>query len=159
MDVKFDFSDVEPFFEEIEDTILAMLIEAGENAITTAIESGTYQNITGNLRSSIGYVIAKDGMIIKEGGFRKIQGRGENYQKAQFTTQNGKNVSFWARGKSGDGAEGSKKGIEFARNLISKMPGFTIVVVAGMDYASYVNSKGLDVLDSAQIKVITMLQL
>ena len=33
-----------------------------------------------------------------------------------------------------------------------------LIVVAGMDYASYVNSRGYDVMDSAEEKVITRLQ-
>ena len=81
---------------------------------------GNYQNITGDLRSSIGYVIAYNGKIIKEGGFYKIQGRGNNMQKVEFTTKDGKQVSFWAKGKFGDGSHGSKEGLEFAMGNIEK---------------------------------------
>ena len=116
-------------------------------ACQEAIKIGDYEDITGTLRSSIGYVIAYDGKIIKEGGFYKIQGRGENMQKVEFTTKAGKNVSFWAKGKFGDGSNGSKVGLEFARSKIYTT-GYSFVLVAGMEYASYVSSKGYDVLDS-----------
>ena len=62
------------------------------------------------------------------------------------------------RGKSGDGSDGSRQGLEYARSLACKSKGFTLIVVAGMDYASFVNSKGLRVIDDAEITVRTMLQ-
>ncbi len=159
MAVKYDFSDISKAMDEFYNEIIAYLVELGESAYKTAVDSGKYQNITGNLRSSIGYVITMNGKIVKEGGFTKIQGRGINYQKVDFTTKNEKVVSFWAKGKSGDGSEGSKQGLEYARSLALQLTkGFTLIVVAGMDYASYVNSKGLDVIDTAEAKVITMLK-
>ena len=127
------------------------LIYAGELAVQTAVQNGRYQNITGNLRSSIGYVLARDGKIIKEGGFNKVAGFGANMQRVRFTT------NFIARGKSGDGSEGSKQGLIYARQIVStRKKGYTLVVVAGMDYASYVNARGFDVMDSAEIKVIEL---
>ena len=78
---KYDFSDVDDFFEEAFREIFAHLVEMGERAYETAFREGKYNNITGNLRSSLGYVVAQDGRIIKEGGFKQVQGRGENYEK------------------------------------------------------------------------------
>ena len=95
-------------------------------------------------------MIGYDGKVIREGGFHKVQGRGENYQRVTFTTQNGKNVDFWAKGKFGDGSEGSRKGLEMARSIISGTQGYSFVIVAGMEYGSYVNSKGDDEMDSAR---------
>lgn len=158
INAKWDFSDVDGFFEECFREVFAHLVEMGEEAYETAVREGRYQNITGNLRSSLGYVIAQDGKIIKEGGFKQIQGRGENYEKVFFTTKAQKTVQFWARGKAGDGSEGSRQGIEYARSLARSSKGIMLIVVAGMDYASYVNSRGYDVMDSAEEKVITHLQ-
>lgn len=151
MKIKGDASSLEKFQKEIETEYINRLIEIGETACQEAIVSGNYENITGNLRSSIGYIIAYDGNIIKEGGFHKIQGRGENMQKVSFTTKDGKSVSFWAKGQFGDGTEGSQKGMEFARNAIRKTNGFSFILVAGMEYASFVSSKGYDVVDSGVI--------
>lgn len=156
---KYDFSDVDEFLEDCFREVFAKLVEMGEEAYATAFEKGWYQNITGNLRSSLGYVIARDGKIIKEGGFKQVQGRGENYEKVFFTTKARKTVQFWARGKAGDGSEGSRQGLEYARSLAMKSKGLMLVVVAGMDYASYVNDiHHRDVIDSAEARVITMVK-
>lgn len=150
MNFKGDISGLDELEKKIETAYIKRLIEAGETACQEAIKNGDYEDITGNLRSSIGYVIAYDGKIIKEGGFYKIQGRGENMQKVEFTTKAGKNVSFWAKGKFGDGSEGSRKGLEFARSKISSS-GYSFMLVSGMGYTSYVSSKGYDVLDSGTL--------
>lgn len=147
MEFKGDVSGLDELERQLEDAYITRLIEAGEMACQEAIKKGDYGNITGNLRSSIGYIIAYDGKIIKEGGFYKVQGHGDNMQKVEFTTKDGKNVSFWAKGKFGDGSDGSKKGLEFARSKIDTT-GYSFVLVAGMEYANYVSSKGFDVLDS-----------
>lgn len=153
MIVKGDISGLDDYENQVEQYYISRLIESGETAVVAAITKGWYQNITGNLRSSIGYVIGYDGKVIKEGGFHKVQGRGENYQHVTFTTRNGEKVDFWAKGKFGDGSEGSKKGLELARSIISKTKGYSFVVVAGMEYASYVNSRGYDVMDSAKLEI------
>ena len=159
MGVKWDFSDVWRSIDDELHELVNKLVYAGEMAVQTAVNSGKYQNITGNLRSSIGYVIAKNGKIIKEGGFKKIPGFGANMQRVKFTTISGKDVNFIAKGKSGDGSEGSQSGLEYAREIVSQYSnGFTLVVVAGMEYASFVNAKGFDVLDSAELKVINLME-
>lgn len=155
----YKLDDMDSFFDEAYNDIIKKLVEMGEEAYNTAFVKGRYQNITGNLRSSLGYVIAIDGKVVKEGGFKQVRGRGENSQRVEFTTGTGKEVKFWAKGKAGDGSEGSRKGLEYAKELASQYEaGVTLVVVAGMDYASYVNSRGYDVIDSAEAKVITMLK-
>lgn len=148
MKIKGDISGLNELQSEVEAFYIDRLAEAGEKAVQEAIEHGNYQNITGNLRSSIGYVIAYDGHIIREGGFYKITGRGENMRHVVFTTKTGKRVDFWAKGKFGDGSEGNRKGLEFARSKIREMAGYAFILVAGMEYASYVSSKGYDVVDS-----------
>ena len=153
MRVKGDISGLDEYGGQVEQYYISRLAEAGEAAIAEAVTKGKYQNITGNLRSSIGYVIGYDGKVIREGGFHKVKGRGENYQRVTFTTRNGKKVDFWAKGKFGDGSEGSRKGLELARSVIAKTKGYSFVIVAGMEYASYVNSKGYDVMDSAKLEL------
>ena len=153
MRFKGDISGLDELEKQIEDYYINRLIEAGEAACQKAITSGKYENITGNLRSSIGYIIAYNGKIIKEGGFYKIQGHGENMQHVAFTTKAGENVDFWAKGKYGDGTEGSRKGLELARTKIRGTKGFAFVLVAGMEYASFVNTKGYDVIDSGELEL------
>lgn len=147
MEFRGESSGLDELEKRIEQYYIDRFIQAGEEAVQKAVVNGNYQNITGDLRSSIGYVIAYNGTIIKEGGFYKIKGRGNNMQKVEFTTKDGKQVSFWAKGKFGDGSHGSKTGLEFARSKVSSS-GYSFVLVAGMEYASYVSSKGFDVFDS-----------
>ena len=153
MRFKGDTRGLDELQSEMEEFYYQRLIDAGESAVKLAIANGNYQNITGNLRSSIGYIIAYDGEIIKEGGFHQIHGRGENMQKVEFTTKDKERVSFWAKGGSGDGTEGQRKGMELARQQISGTMGYAYFLVAGMEYASYVSRNGYDVTDSAKLEL------
>lgn len=83
-----------------------------------------YIDDTGNLRSSIGYVLIIDGQIVAESSFEAVK----------------------------NGKQGSDEGKTFAESLVSNYPdGIALVVVAGMHYAEYVAAKGYDVLDSAEL--------
>lgn len=113
------------FLQEVERQIIESLCRIGEEVVTLAKmippERG-FTDRTGNLRSSIGYVVCKDGQPI--------------------------NVAFEAvKG----GHVGVHTGQKLAMNVAKKYPeGYTLIVVAGMDYAVYVESKGRDVLTSAE---------
>lgn len=49
--------------------------------------------------------------------------------------------------------EGAERGREFMQELIKEChSGIYLIVVAGMNYATYVSAKGLDVLDSAELE-------
>lgn len=111
--------------------ILRKMAYVGEEAVNVARDTsrkGTdYQDQTGNLRSSTGYILVEDGQPLKTSDFRP---------KA---------------GNSGDGSEGSEKGRGYAESLAKDCPtGITLAVVAGMPYAAYVAAKGYDVLDSSK---------
>lgn len=80
-----------------------------------------YMDRTHNLRASIGYVISVDGKLVDDFGFDS-SGRG------------------------------GKDGIKYAKEVARQFPkGIVLIVVAGMNYASYVSAKGYDVLDSAEL--------
>lgn len=99
---------------------------AGEEVVREAREKGSYTDQTGNLRSSIGYVLVYNGAIIDESSFEQV--------KSSAT-------------------KGGKEGKDFAYELAKKYNrGLVIIVVAGMNYASYVSSKK-DVLDSGELKM------
>ncbi len=76
---------------------------------------------TGNLRSSIGYVIFKDGQAIRH-----------NYEQVL------------------EANEGIQAGQRLAEEVGSSTKGICLVVTAGMNYATYVEAKGRDVLASAE---------
>lgn len=109
--------------ERFREACLNNLMYVGEQAVNEARQRGRYKDQTGNLRSSIGYCVLEDGKVIKESSFDTVK----------------------------NGAQGSLKGRAFLQRLISEHPsGLVLIVVAGMEYAAYVEAKNLNVLDSAE---------
>ena len=103
------------FTVSIEQRIIWTLAMVGENFVNDARTIRTYKDQTGNLRSSIGYIIARDGNIIQE----NIEGK----------------------------AEGRARAKEIANEILRENnKGFVLIVVAGMEYAAAVESKGYDVI-------------
>lgn len=121
-------SEVDAYLDEqiarVEGQIVYNLSYVGEQCLNAARSTNSYKDQTGNLRSSVGYVIARDGQIVQASDFKTVK----------------------------QGREGSNEGAAFARRLVAEFPqGFVLVVVAGMNYAAYVAAKGYDVLDSAEL--------
>lgn len=115
---------IEEQIERWRKALIRLLGWVGEEARNAAITSHRYQNQTGNLESSTGYVIVDNGHIVKTGGFNAIF----------------------------EGKKGASEGKSYAKSLVSQYPkGICLIVVAGKKYASYVSDKGLDVLDSAEM--------
>ena len=113
------------FLAQIEREQIRILQNLGEQCVTHArtipAETG-FTDRTGNLRSSIGYVIFQNGEPIVS-----------NFEQVK------------------EGSEGMKSGENVATNAAKRHPeGLCLVVVAGMNYAVYVESKGRDVLTSAE---------
>jgi len=114
---------IKKFNDRAEKNMVRLLKMGGEYAVKRARESGNYRDHTGNLRSSIGYLIAKDGTLIEQ----------------HFTP-------------AGGGSD-KKRGVEEARKLamqvsLSYRRGYVLIVVAGMQYAAAVESRGRDVLST-----------
>lgn len=105
--------------EENNRKVLRYLSYVGESCTTQARTAGSYSDDTGNLRNSIGYVVASNGNVVLSAGF-------------EVDPQGAK-------------ATASRKAIDLSGDTMA------LVVVAGMNYASYVAAKGYDVLDSAEI--------
>lgn len=114
--------------------IIALLVKQlayiGEECIRIARENGSYNDITGNLRSSIGYVILVDGQPVKTGNSKQYNG------------------------KEGSGEAGPPAAEALLAMLQSKFPwGVVLIVCAGMKYAAYVEAvHHKDVLTSAELK-------
>lgn len=113
------------FLAEVERQIIESLCRVGEEAVKLAKlippERG-FRDQTGNLRSSIGYVVVKDGKPV--------------------------NVSFGAvKGGHAGVNEGQRLALQVGSGITD---GYALVVVAGMNYAVHVESKGRDVLTSAE---------
>jgi len=105
-----------------------IMVQTGEYAVKKAREEGRYNDITGNLRSSVGYVIARSGNIVND-----------NFTKSE---------------RGSDKATGMKEGYNLAVELAHKysINGWVLIVVAGMEYAAAVESiEGKDVLSGPVI--------
>ena len=91
-----------------------------------------YIDWTGNLRSSIGYIIVKDGKVWDKSVPEKVK----------------------------NGNEGIQKGQAYLESLADKWgrKGAYLIVSAGMDYAEYVESRGYVVLSSAELKAPDLLR-
>ena len=111
------------FEENAETAIYEKLQESGEYFVKLARESGSYQDHTGNLRSSIGYVIVKDGSVLIS-----------NFQQ------------------TANGAEGIATGKRIAATIASGVKGLVLIGVAGMDYAMHVEAKGFEVISSSGLQ-------
>ena len=110
--------------EAIKKALVYNLCAVGEQVLNAARLTNSYKDQTGNLRSSIGYVVAVDGEIVQMSSFDTVK----------------------------EGREGSRGGKEYAIQLVRDFPhGIILIVVAGMNYASYVSAKGYDVLDSSEL--------
>ena len=107
--------------EANEKACFIVLSYAGEQAVTFARQKGTYTDRTGNLRKSTGYVIMNNGRVVS-GKFQA----GKSATKAQSYA------------------------VQIAGEVAVKHPkGWVLIVVAGMEYAAYVEAKGYDVLSGA----------
>ena len=116
--------------------LVNVLCYAGEEVVKYARGPNRkrYTDQTGNLTSSIGYVVLWNGRVVRQSDFSPVQGNGKKRSGA-------------------GGLSGTKKGREFLQKLISEnSEGLVLIVVAGMPYAAYVEAMGYDVLDSAEIK-------
>lgn len=110
--------------EAIKKALVYNLCAVGEQVLNAAHLTNSYKDQTGNLRSSIGYVVAVDGEIVQMSSFDTVK----------------------------EGREGSRGGKEYAMQLVRDFPhGIVLIVVAGMNYASYVSAKGYDVLESSEL--------
>lgn len=127
---KFSSSDIKNFLNEkkirIYKVITNRLIYIGERFVINARNNGNYLDQTGNLRSSIGYLVLYNGSIVSQ--------------------------NFKASGRGSDRTKGVSKAIDFAKSVADEYPkGFVLIVVAGMEYAAAVESKGKDVLTASSI--------
>lgn len=113
---------VQEFQKRLESATVFLLQFMGEELTKYAREQHNYTDQTGNLTNSIGYAVVRNGKIINYGG--EI--------------------------KSGDGAaEGLKIAQKMAANASSS---FSLLIVAGMNYAAYVEAKGYNVILPAELK-------
>ncbi|MDD2300873.1 MAG: hypothetical protein PHU69_14725 [Fermentimonas sp.] len=121
---------IEAYAKKIEASILKKLSFIGESVVAEARSANSYEDQTGNLRTSTGYAILKDGKVLSGSSFLPV--------KIKAT-------------------KGGKKGKALIKDLASKYSqGYVLLVVAGMDYAVYVEAMGLNVLSSSKLLAESM---
>lgn len=108
--------------EIAENRLIVYFSNVGNEAVDEAVSSGDYTDRSGNLRSSIGFVVSRHGKVANDGGFWHIK----------------------------NGSEGQNIGRAKAVRIASETEGIALILVAGMDYAQVVADKGYNVLDSAE---------
>lgn len=103
--------------EIIREEMEAGLAYLGEECVKRIREQGRpndWEDQTGNLRSSIGYAVFEYGREVFKSAFKPVNGA----------------------------VDGSQKGSEYVDSLAQKYADvYALVVVAGMDYANYVETK------------------
>ncbi|WP_312900186.1 hypothetical protein [Chryseobacterium taichungense] len=110
--------------------VIRIMRVVGEDAVNEArsyAKDNDWRDVTGNLRSSIGYVITLNGRVV-DNNFEKVQGP----QPSQ--------------------KDGKKVGKDLAIDIAKALPELALIVVAGMNYAVAVESRGKNVLTSAELK-------
>lgn len=114
-------ADLQKFANEQESKFIEALAYIGETFVNEARQKRTYLDETGNLRSSIGYSIVKNGRVKSF----KVQGGSSEgkIEAADFVTQKVSEI---------------------------RQAGIYLIVFAGMEYALYVEAKGYDVLTGSR---------
>ena len=113
---------VQAFQENLEKAILSLLKYLGEELAKYARDNHTYTDQTGNLTNSIGYAVVRNKEI----------------------------VYYSATNQPGIGADSALQTAMKMANECSSA--FSLIIVAGMNYAAYVEAKGYNVILPAELK-------
>lgn len=114
--------------ERVERLIMRALSYLGEQCVTRVRNRGgekSWYDQSGNLRSSVGYVIAHNGSIVQYSDFNQVK----------------------------QGSEGVKVGKDLAEEIVKRyLNDYVLVIVAGMNYAEKVEAMdNKDVLASTEL--------
>ena len=120
-----DKNDIKKYFEDFRECTFKAIVDIfsyiGEESVKKAREDHekNWKDQTGNLRSSIGYMVTYNGKEVLRNGFAPTQG------------------------KTGNGAEGQAEGQRVIEGLKgTNTEGFALIVVAGMNYAEHLEASG-----------------
>lgn len=116
---------VQAFQDNLEKAALFVLKYLGENLVKYARDNHNYTDQTGNLTNSIGYAVVRNSKIV-------------------FSDE---------KTQPGEGADAARKAaIKYASSLPND---FSLIIIAGMNYAAYVEAKGYNVILPAELKAKT----
>lgn len=111
---------------------LSKVLHRAIELVRTKMLNKSYQDHTGNLNSSTGFIIYKDGKVVHK-----------DFRESVIGT---------------DKLTGIKKGLDIAMSELRESKGWGILFVSGMEYASWVESRGFEVLRGTQGKIDTYLK-
>ena len=115
---------IDASLEKARQVIINTFAYVGESCVTEARDNGSYIDQTGNLRSSIGYAVVVDGQRVRSKVSEQVN----------------------------EGVAGKGEATAFLSRLASEhKTGICLIVVAGMNYAVYVEGRGKNVLTSAKL--------
>lgn len=98
---------------EMDRVIIRLLIALGVECDAKARQDGSYNDYSGDLRSSIGYGVVVNGRIVKTGGFKQVK----------------------------QGSKGVIAGKALVRELATNYPkGYVLIVVAGSNHTEQVEA-------------------
>lgn len=113
---------VQAFEKRLEAATIYLLKYLGEDLVRYAKDKHNYTDQSGNLTNSIGYVIVQNSTPIHYGGLNQP-------------------------------GEGADAGLKLAMKMAAETPNsFSLIIVAGMNYAAYVEAKGYNVILPAELK-------
>lgn len=117
---------LDAFLNEVHKAQIEMMMELGEKCLAEARINKGYMMQTGALMSSTGYQVYVDGVAVV----------------SKFDAASG--------AQSDAASKGMLAGLSLAESVGRETSGICLVVVAGMNYAAYVEAKGFNVLTSAE---------
>ncbi len=120
--------------ESMNEEILKVMVEVCHEAVEkvrTKMLDKAYQDDTGNLNSSTGFIIYLDGKIMHQ-----------DFRLSNVGT---------------DKQTGLDEGLKSALSVLRESKGWGIVMASGMEYASWVQSRGFEVGKKAAMEVETAL--
>lgn len=109
--------------DDVSVRILQSLDIVGQKAVDIARNTKTYQDRTGRLSASIGYGVYHNGVQYSVGGFGAGEGGDKGRERLDIVSAQHNNKAY------------------------------VLIVVAGMDYATYVERSGYVVLDNAGLQI------
>ena len=113
---------VAAFQEKLDKAVLLSLHDLGEDLVKYAKDNHTYTDQTDNLTNSIGYAVVRNKEIVSHGGLNQPGISGESALQAA---------------------------LKMAQSTQST---YSLIIVAGMNYAVYVEAKGYNVILPAELK-------
>jgi len=111
---------------------LIKILSVGVEKVRKKMEGMPYQDHTGNLNSSTGFIIYHDAKVVHR--------------------------DFRESDKGTDKTTGLKEGLSLALAELRESSGWGVVLMSGMEYASWVQGRGYDVLLSASANLDSILK-